>query len=175
MAAVAFAVVPANAARVSAGCSGPISTKTEASIEAMADGEGKIVAQKEIAARAGRDAQRQDGCVRHASEQGDASQHGASKQRTSYRGPVALRSALWSCRAYSGRARELGGEIGRWSWNRPRSCSTAGAPRNWRCRAPNPCRAASHSRRDNSRSRPARRARCARDRGGRCRRNRRRI
>jgi hypothetical protein len=34
---------------VSAGCSGPNLTKTEASIEAMADGEGKFAAQKEIA------------------------------------------------------------------------------------------------------------------------------
>ena len=42
MAAIAYAVVPANAAHVSAGCSGANLTKTEASIEAMADGEGKI-------------------------------------------------------------------------------------------------------------------------------------
>jgi uncharacterized lipoprotein YbaY len=49
MAAIAYAVVPANAAHVSAGCSGANLTKTEASIEAMADGEGKIAAQKEIA------------------------------------------------------------------------------------------------------------------------------
>ena len=49
MAAIAYAVVPANAARMNAGCSGPNLTKTEASIETMADGEGKIAAQKEIA------------------------------------------------------------------------------------------------------------------------------
>jgi hypothetical protein len=49
MAAIAYAVVPANAAKVSAGCSGPNLAKTEASIEAMADGEGKIAAQKEVA------------------------------------------------------------------------------------------------------------------------------
>jgi hypothetical protein len=49
MAAIAYAVVPANAARVNAGCSGPNLTKTEAMIEAMADGEGKVMAQKEIA------------------------------------------------------------------------------------------------------------------------------
>ena len=49
MAAIAYAVVPANAAHVSAGCSGANLTKTESSIEAMADGEGKIAAQKEIA------------------------------------------------------------------------------------------------------------------------------
>ena len=46
MAAIAYAVVPANAAHVSAGCSGPNLTKTEASIEAMADGEGKMAAQE---------------------------------------------------------------------------------------------------------------------------------
>jgi hypothetical protein len=49
MAAVAYAVVPANAAHVTAGCSGPNLTKTESMIENMADGEGKIMAQKEIA------------------------------------------------------------------------------------------------------------------------------
>jgi hypothetical protein len=49
MAAIAYAVVPANAARMSAGCSGANLTKAESSIEAMADGEGKIAAQKEVA------------------------------------------------------------------------------------------------------------------------------
>ena len=49
MAAIAYAVVPANAARVSAGCSGENLAKTESSIEAMADGPGKMMAQKEIA------------------------------------------------------------------------------------------------------------------------------
>jgi len=48
-AAIAFAVVPANAARVGAACSGPNLAKTESMIEAMADGEGKIAAQKEVA------------------------------------------------------------------------------------------------------------------------------
>jgi hypothetical protein len=48
MAAVAFTVVPASAAKMG-GCSGDNLSKTESSIEAMADGEGKIVAQKEIA------------------------------------------------------------------------------------------------------------------------------
>ena len=47
MAAVAYAAVPANAA--SGGCSGPNLTKTESMVEAMPDGEGKIVAQKEVA------------------------------------------------------------------------------------------------------------------------------
>jgi hypothetical protein len=47
MAAVAFAVVPANAA--GAGCSGPNMAKTESMVETMADGEGKMMAQKEVA------------------------------------------------------------------------------------------------------------------------------
>ena len=50
MAAVAYVVVPANAAKVSAGCSGDNLTKTETMVENMADGEGKMMAQKEIAA-----------------------------------------------------------------------------------------------------------------------------
>ena len=49
MAAVALAVVPASAAAKLAGCSGENMMKTESMIEAMADGEGKITAQKEIA------------------------------------------------------------------------------------------------------------------------------
>jgi hypothetical protein len=48
MAAVVFTVVPASAAKMG-GCSGDNLGKTESMIEAMADGEGKIVAQKEIA------------------------------------------------------------------------------------------------------------------------------
>ena len=50
MAAVAFAVVPANAAKMGGGCSGPNLAKTETAIETMAEGEGKMMAQKEIAA-----------------------------------------------------------------------------------------------------------------------------
>jgi hypothetical protein len=49
MVAVAFAVVPASAAQMG-GCSGPNLTKTESAVEVMADGEGKMMAQKEIAA-----------------------------------------------------------------------------------------------------------------------------
>ena len=49
MAAIAYAICPANAANVSAGCSGPNLGKTESMIEAMADGEAKIAAQKEVA------------------------------------------------------------------------------------------------------------------------------
>jgi hypothetical protein len=48
MAAVVFAVAPASAAKL-AGCSGENLSKTESMIEVMADGEGKNVAQKEIA------------------------------------------------------------------------------------------------------------------------------
>jgi hypothetical protein len=51
IAAVAYAVVPANAAKMGGGgCSGPNLAKTESAIENMADGEGKIMAQKEVAA-----------------------------------------------------------------------------------------------------------------------------
>ena len=49
IAALAYAVSPADAARVKAGCSGDNLSKTETMIENMAD-EGKIAAQKEIAA-----------------------------------------------------------------------------------------------------------------------------
>ena len=50
IAALAFAISPADAARVKVGCSGDNLSKTEAMVENMADGEGKIAAQKEIAA-----------------------------------------------------------------------------------------------------------------------------
>jgi hypothetical protein len=49
MAAVILAVAPASAAHM-AGCSGENMMKTESMIDTMADGEGKIMAQKEIAA-----------------------------------------------------------------------------------------------------------------------------
>ena len=48
MVAVAFAVVPASAAHMG-GCSGENLTKTESAVEMMADGEGKMMAQKEVA------------------------------------------------------------------------------------------------------------------------------
>jgi hypothetical protein len=48
IAAVAYTVVPATAAKL-AGCSGENLAKTESAIEAMADGEGKFAAQKEVA------------------------------------------------------------------------------------------------------------------------------
>ena len=50
VAVLAYAVSPADAARIKAGCSGDNMSKTETMIENMADGEGKIAAQKEIAA-----------------------------------------------------------------------------------------------------------------------------
>ncbi len=49
MAAIAYAVVPANAAKMSAGCSSANLGKAESSVEAMADGGGKFAAQKEVA------------------------------------------------------------------------------------------------------------------------------
>ncbi len=49
IAAVTSLVVPAHAAKVMAGCSGPNLEKTETMIENMADGDGKIMAQKEVA------------------------------------------------------------------------------------------------------------------------------
>lgn len=48
-AAIAYAICPANAAKVSAGCSGVNLTKAESMIETMADGETKVAAQKEVA------------------------------------------------------------------------------------------------------------------------------
>jgi hypothetical protein len=51
IAAVAFAVAPAQAAKhAMGGCSGPNLEKTETAIENMADGDSKFVAQKEITA-----------------------------------------------------------------------------------------------------------------------------
>jgi len=48
MAAIIITVAPVSAAKM-AGCSGGNLEKTESMIEAMADGAGKIVAQKEVA------------------------------------------------------------------------------------------------------------------------------
>ena len=77
MAAVALVVVPAHAAKMAAvGCSGDSQMKAEATVDSMADGDGKIMAQKEMAMAQGSLAQRQDGRLRHASEQGDARRHG---------------------------------------------------------------------------------------------------
>ncbi|MFH0301302.1 hypothetical protein AAFX91_29575 [Bradyrhizobium sp. 31Argb] len=49
MAFIAYAAIPAHAAKVTVGCSGDNLAKTESAVETMADGPGKIVAQKEIA------------------------------------------------------------------------------------------------------------------------------
>jgi hypothetical protein len=49
MVAVAYSIVPAHAAKVGGGCSSANLTKTESTIENMADGDGKIAAQKEMA------------------------------------------------------------------------------------------------------------------------------
>jgi hypothetical protein len=48
VAAIVCSAVPASAAKL-AGCSGENLAKTESMIETMADGEGKFVAQKEVA------------------------------------------------------------------------------------------------------------------------------
>jgi hypothetical protein len=48
VAAIVGSVVPASAAKL-AGCSGENLVKTESMVEPTADGEGKIVAQKEVA------------------------------------------------------------------------------------------------------------------------------
>ena len=68
VAAVSFAVVPAQAAHVGVGCNGANFAKTETAIETMADGEGKFTAQKEIAAA--KDAMRngKGGCAAHLSK-----------------------------------------------------------------------------------------------------------
>jgi hypothetical protein len=51
IAAVTLAVVPAQAAKkMAVGCSGDNLAKTESSVEAMADGDGKWAAEKEMAA-----------------------------------------------------------------------------------------------------------------------------
>ena len=50
MAAVALVVVPAHAAKMGAvGCSGDNQMKAESMVDSMADGDGKSMAQKEIA------------------------------------------------------------------------------------------------------------------------------
>jgi hypothetical protein len=49
MAASAYAFVPAHAAHYGVGCNGPDQAKTEGAVEMMADGPGKIMAQREVA------------------------------------------------------------------------------------------------------------------------------
>jgi len=48
MAAIAYSVVPAQAAKMGGGCSGANLAKTETVIENMADGDSKMAAQKEM-------------------------------------------------------------------------------------------------------------------------------
>jgi hypothetical protein len=50
MVAVAYSVIPAHAAKMGGGCSGANLAKTETAIENMADGDGKLSAQKELSA-----------------------------------------------------------------------------------------------------------------------------
>jgi hypothetical protein len=50
MAAVTFAVVPTHAAKMGGGCGSENFAKTETMIETMADGGGKMMAQKELSA-----------------------------------------------------------------------------------------------------------------------------
>jgi hypothetical protein len=49
VAATAYAVMPAHAARVGIGCSGANLEKTESAVEAMADGPARFMAQREMA------------------------------------------------------------------------------------------------------------------------------
>ena len=49
MAAIAYSVAPAQA-KMGSGCSGANLAKTETAIESMADGDGKMAAQKELSA-----------------------------------------------------------------------------------------------------------------------------
>jgi hypothetical protein len=81
-AAVIVAGAPASAARMG-GCSGDNLAKTEAAIEAMAEGEGKIMAQK-----ADRNAGWQDGRLRDAYSARDARWH--DEVAGSGAGPIAL-------------------------------------------------------------------------------------
>ncbi|MGH6742575.1 MAG: hypothetical protein ACREDY_26690 [Bradyrhizobium sp.] len=65
VAAVAFAIAPAQAAHMGVGCNGASFAKTESAIETMADGEGKMAAQKEIAAAQDAMLNGKGGCAAH--------------------------------------------------------------------------------------------------------------
>ena len=65
LAAVAFAVAPAQAAHMGVGCNGAGFAKTESAIEAMADGEGKWAAEREIAAAQDAMLNNKGGCASH--------------------------------------------------------------------------------------------------------------
>jgi hypothetical protein len=70
IAAVAFAVAPAQAAHHGGGvgCNGASFAKTESAIETMADGESKMAAQKEIAAAQDAMLNGKGGCGTHLSK-----------------------------------------------------------------------------------------------------------
>ncbi len=68
VAAVVFAVAPAQAAHMGAGCSGANFAKTESAIETMADGGHKMAAQKEIAAAQDAMLSGKGGCSTHLSK-----------------------------------------------------------------------------------------------------------
>jgi hypothetical protein len=68
IAAVAYAVVPAQAAHMGVGCNGASFAKTESAIETMADGEHKLAAQKEIAAAQDAMLNGKGGCAAHLSK-----------------------------------------------------------------------------------------------------------
>ena len=65
VAAVAFAVVPAQAAHMGVGCNGAGFAKTESAIEAMADGDNKWAAEKEITAAQDAMLNNKGGCAMH--------------------------------------------------------------------------------------------------------------
>jgi len=90
MAAIAYAFVPAHAARVGVGCSGEDLAKTEGTVEDMADGPGKFMAQREIA-------QAQDamlkgsmsGCAMHLGRAMQAETQPQASYQTPYSGTLA--------------------------------------------------------------------------------------
>mgnify|MGYP003694476181 CR=1 FL=1 len=122
VAAFAYAAIPANAAKVSAGCSGDNLSKTETMIENMADGEGKMMAQKEIAAA--QDALlsgKMGACSMHLSK----AMHAAWRSKVYYvpiQGRSHRRAALSSSGRFRARAR-AGSQNSRSSARRPHSCS----------------------------------------------------
>jgi len=68
IAAVAYAVAPAQAAHMGVGCNGASFAKTESAIETMADGEHKMAAQKEMAAAQDAMLNGKGGCAMHLSK-----------------------------------------------------------------------------------------------------------
>jgi len=65
VAAVAFAIVPAQAAHMGVGCNGAGFAKAESAIEAMADGDNKWAAEKEITAAQDAMLNNKGGCAMH--------------------------------------------------------------------------------------------------------------